>query len=180
MGRDVQKVYWPWYSLSEPDQDYQIKLCEEWKVAHQITCVREISFPNLFICQNHITCIEKAEWSESAILMNLWASSYGLHKVQWLPDYSDLGRREDARALVYLIYLLLLYWSDRLLGTSCNTCRLEKGLSRRDWDVVESLRARNASFDTYRQPPTKVKNAAPKALLISSEVVMNVVTSGED
>jgi len=176
MGRSVQRANWPWYPLSEPDQGYQIKFCEERKVAHQVNCVCTISSPKPFTSQNHVTCIEKAVWSESAILMNSWASSCRLHKVRWLPDYSDLGCCEDTRASVCLIYLLLLYWSDRLLGTSCNTCRLEKGLSRRDWgDVVEFLWTRNASFDTYIQPPTKVKNAAPKALLASSEV-MNAAT----
>jgi len=145
-------------------------------MAHQATCVCEISSPKPFTSQDHVICIEKAVWSESAKLINLWASSCGLHKVQWLPDYSDLGCCEDARSFVYFIYLLLLYWSDRLLGISCNTGRLEKGLSRRDWgDIVEFLWTRNASIDTYTQPPTKVKNAAPKALLVSLEV-MNAET----
>jgi len=178
MGHGVQKAYWPWYSLNEPDQGYRIKFCEERRAAHQVTCVCEISFPKSFTSQNHVTCIEKAVWSESAKLMNLWASSCGSHKVQWLPDYSDLVCYEDAQASVYLIYLLLLYRFDYLLGISCNTGRLERGLSRRDWEVVGFLWTRSASFDTYIQPPTKVKNAAPKALLASSGV-MNVVTSGE-
>jgi len=179
MGRGVQKPYWPWYSLNEPDQSYRIQFCEERKMAHQVTRVCEISSPRSFTSQDHVTSIEKAVWSESAKLMSLWASSCGLHKVQWLPDYSDLVCYEDAQASVYLIYLLLLYRFDYLLGISCNTGRLEKGLSRRDWgDVVEFLWTRSASFDTYIQPPTKVKNAAPKALLVSSEV-MNVARSGE-
>jgi len=176
MGHGVQKAYWPWYSLNEPDQSYRIKFCEERRAAHQVTCVCEISFPKSFTSQNHVICIDKAVWSESAKLMNLWVSSCGLHKVQWLPDYSDLGCCEYTRSSVYFIYLLLLYWSDRLLDISCNTGRLEKGLSRRDWgDVVKFSWTRNASVDTYTQPPTKVKNAAPKALLVSSEV-MNAAT----
>jgi len=175
MGRGVQKAYWPWYPLSGPEQGHRIKSCEERKMAHQVTCVCEISSKS-FSSQNHVICMEKAVWSESAKLMNLWVSSCGLHKVQWLPDYSNLGCCEDAWSSVYFIYLLLLYWSDCLLGISCNTGRLEKGLSRRDWgDVVEFSWTRNASFDTYTQPPTKVKNAAPKALLASSEV-MNAAT----
>jgi len=174
MGRGLQKAYWPWYSLNEPEQGYQIKFCEERRAAHQVTCICEISVPEPFTSQNHATCIEKAVWSESAKLMNLWASSCGLHKVQWLPDYSDLGCCENARASAYCKYLLLYYRFDYLLGISCNTGRLEKGLSRRDWrDVVEFLWTRNASIDTYTQPPTKVKNAAPKVLLISSEAFMN-------
>ena len=150
MGRGVQKPYWPWYSLNEPDQSYRIQFCEERKMAHQVTRVCEISSPRSFTSQDHVTSIEKAVWSESAKLMSLWASSCGLHKVQWLPDYSDLVCYEDAQASVYLIYLLLLYRFDYLLGISCNTGRLEKGLSRRDWgDVVEFLWTRSASFDTY-------------------------------
>jgi len=179
MGRSVQRVYWPWYSLNEPEQGCQIMFCEERKVAHQVTCICATSAPKPFTSQNHVTCIEKAVWSESAILMSLWASSCGLQKVQWLPDYSDLVCYEDAQASVYLIYLLLLYRFDYLLGISCNTGRLERGLSRTDWGkVVGFLWTRSASFDTYTQPPTKVKNAAPKALLVSSEA-MNAVTSGE-
>ena len=80
MGRGVQKPYWPWYSLNEPDQSYRIQFCEERRAAHQATCICEISSPKPFTSQDHVISIEKVVWSESAKLMSLWASSCGLYK----------------------------------------------------------------------------------------------------